>query len=373
MPNRAVLALLVAAVLALAGAASALWSEAAPSFQLAESGQPLFPALATAGVDPTGLDVEAPGYTLNLEKSGDGWVARSNGDYPAKTALATDLIAHVAAMRPIEAKTREPDWYRWIGVEDRSAEGARSRLLRLKAAGKELAEVLVGRISTSLGADLIGGTFVRVPGQAQAWLVSGITDVPAGLTDWFEPLFNIAGTDVAAITISQGGKPVLEADKANPQSPYGLKSVDPAFSAEGTVLSDELMRRIAGVLVSNSFEQVRKADGLTIAPDDRKVTFRTVNGLLLDAEIVKVGDVPWVVFMAQAPQGGPAAQIAADITRRTRGWAFQLPQAKMIALLTKVEDLLSTQRPVPPPNAPGQIFTDPAQLGLPQTGRAPGQ
>jgi len=349
----------------------AVWSESAPSFRTGDGTEPIFPALA--GIDPeiSGLNVETRDYTLQLKKAGNNWTARSHADYPVRSAPAMSLVSALAAMRPLEAKTRNETWYPIIGVEDRATPDSKSRLVTITGNERVLAEALVGKVSASLGADLIGGTFVRKPGDVQSWLVTGVAEVPGSLQEWFEPLFNIPGPSLSRITITEGDEVLLAAVKPAPDASFQIETVSPSLANEGRVLEQVLMRRIAGVLVSAQFNNVRPASGVAALPNKRKVAFVTSDGLELTAEVSQLDTVPWVVFHASAPPQSSSATLAAEIAGRTEGWAFQLPQGEMLALLTKAEDLLMSEQSTAPQDAPGRIITDPAQLPFQQPG-APG-
>src|ERR687894_588176 len=68
------------------------------------------------------------------------------------------------------------------------------------ADGAVLASVILGKASSSIGFNPLGGTFVREPDEAQSWLAEGQVTVPPYLSDWFDAIVHIPGPDIRRIT-----------------------------------------------------------------------------------------------------------------------------------------------------------------------------
>ncbi|MDB5562116.1 MAG: hypothetical protein JWN11_1534 [Hyphomicrobiales bacterium] len=359
MSKRWYLVLTVVTVLALFGAAWAIWAEERDHAIPAANSGPLFPALAQADAATDGLDLTTPTFKLQLRHEGKAWLDTAHASYPARGEVASKLVADVAAMHGIEAKTSKPDWYDRIGVEDVAA-GGRSAQVRVLGGDKVLADLLLGKVSSSLGSDVRGGTFMRRSGESQSWLATGVVQVAPALGDWFEPLLNIDGTGIGHITISERGAAVLDVRKLDGSPNYTLQAIDPAYAAEKSVIADDaLIKRIEQSLVAVSFEDVRKAANVTQSA--RAVRFETSAGMVLQAQLGEADGKPWVSFHAEAPSGSPGAALAAAINARCDGWAFRLASAKMLPLLSNVKDLVHLPEATPPaPGGAGQIITDPS-------------
>ncbi|HEV7718719.1 MAG TPA: hypothetical protein VGO70_07065 [Arsenicitalea sp.] len=361
MSKRWYLVLTAVTVLALFGAAWAIWDEGRDYISPTANSGPLFPALAQADAATDGLEVTTPTYKLQLRHAGEAWLDTAHAGYPARGVMASKLIADIAAMHGIEAKTSKPEWYDRIGVEDVAA-GGRSARVRVLGGDKALADLLLGKVSSSLGADVRGGTFMRRPGESQAWLATGIVQVAPALGDWFEQLLNIDGSSIAHITINEHGAAMLDVKKLDGSPNYTLQAIDPAYATDKNVVADDaLIKRIEQSLVAVSFEDVRKAAGVT--PGSRAVRFETSTGMVLQAQLGEADGKPWVSFHADAPSGSPGAALAAAINGRCDGWAFRLASAKMLPLLSNVKDLVHLPEATPPAaGGAGQIFTDPSMF-----------
>jgi len=360
MSLRSLLALEIVTALAVIGAGALLWQESPRLVSSHERDAPIFPELAETQSQVDALEIETRDYRLKLRRSGEGWVASSQADYPIRAEAATTLIADIAALRKVEPKTSKPEWFPLIGVEDRGIEGARSRLVRLHSGDDVLAQLLVGKVSTSMGADLIGGTFVRVPGEVQSWLASGLVEIPPVQQAWFGELFDIQGPELRRISIREGDEVVFDAKRDSESAAYELVSYAPAYAEEGASIKVNLLQRLARVLVSTPLSSARPAADVTRPADARTVTFETASGLSLEARIAEVDGAPWVLFHAEAADGSDAEALAAEITKRTERWAFRLPNEYTLALMTNVKDLLTKEEAAPPANGMGQIITDPS-------------
>lgn len=369
MSTRSSLALVLATVLAVLLAAWALWSQPADGGPQRGT-QLLFPALAAENTQVGAVEIDTPAYRMQLQRSGDTWLAQSHGDYPVRAPLATELVARIAAMHLLEAKTSRPDWYALVGVEDRDATSARSNLVRLAQAPDGLASadamaVLVGKISTSLGSDPLGGTFIRLPGDEQSWLASGIVEIPAQLSAWFEQLFSIQGPEITRVSIAENGQTLFDATRKAGAPTYDLASGGPSDS-----IDQELLKRITQSLVSVTLEDVGPAAAVAITPADRVLNFETSTGIALRVQAGHRNDQPWLLFHAEPLPGSDGAALAAAINARTSGFAFRLASNRTLPLLSQVADLLAGQpAQSTPPDGAGQIITDPTQLGLPPNPR----
>ena len=356
MSVRALLILTIATVIACAVAANLLWTS--PRIEANQRGKPLFAALSDPQRQVDGIEIETPDYHLQLQREHEGWAAISEASYPARKDTATGLVTALAGLRRLEPKTRRSEWFSNLGVEDRQVDGSRSRQLRLLDGDEVVAEVLVGKTSASLGADPVGGTFVRIPGDRQSWLVSGVVDIPASLEDWFEPLFNIRGPELRRITISVGGRTVFDAWRDSEKNPYALASAKGVGEDANAAINGGLLQRLERVLVATSFTDVRPASEVTTPVDARTVRFESAAGLTVEARLAEADGTPWVTFYAQADTSPEAREQAAAIAARTEGWAFRLPNEHMLALKVAIADL--TTKEGSQDGDAGRIITDPS-------------
>jgi hypothetical protein len=308
-----------------------------------DDGALAFPALTAPGAEPAQIDMKSAGFELTLERGESDWLATGHGDYPVSTASVNRLVAEIAGLRTRDRKTSLPERYGLIGLEDVTTPGASSRLVRITGSdGDVLAETLVGQQSRSIGASPAGGTFVRHPDAAEAWLVEGTVTIPLSISQWIGTVLHVPGPEMRRVAIREGDAVVFEAAKAPGEAAYRL--VAPAAVA----IDDDKVRALAGSLVSTTVENVRHRDDLDFSSPSRTVIFETAAGVLIEARLAEAESQTWVAFSAEALTEGKAETDATAINARTAQWAFLLEASRTRALQTPLADLLlQPQAPSP--------------------------
>lgn len=359
--RKSFIALALVTLLGLVAAGWAVWDEEQSNLAQSPPKGPMFASLSVPGATANEIAVTAPDYRLDLVRKDGQWIAASNGNYPARAETANTLVKQVASLQLREAKTRNPLWYGRVDVEDAGAAGSNARLVHIALAGAPPIDVLIGKRATSVGSDPTGATFVRRPGDAQAWLAEGTVTVPDVFSDWFDQVIHVPGPQVQEVSILEGTKQVFDAAKDNGATTYTLKSVDPRYADRGKFAHDSHVKGLEAGIVSVAVNDVRSADGVTFGPDARTVRFRTGDGLVVDARLGTADGKTWVTYAASAMPGSTRATDADAINKRAKGWAFLITQAKIDALTTPVDQLLQAEA-APAPSSdtgptPGSVLT----------------
>jgi hypothetical protein len=354
MTPRALGIFFIVTVLSVAAAGWTWWAEARGNVAPSVIGTVMFPALSAPDVELTEITIKSPDYALDLKKKDGEWVAADHGDYPVISANAERLAGDIGALKVREQKTRDPKKYPVIKVED-AGDGAHSVLVHVSGkGGTDLADVLVGKAAQSVGADPQGATFVRRPGEAQAWLAEGPVTIPLTVADWLEPVLHIPGTEMHQVKIEENGKTVFEAAKPKGEIAYKLISVEPQSTNEDLVANDSAVKGFTQSMVSASFQDVRAASDVTFPDNGRTVVFDTTDGMDVQVRLGKAAGAAWITVHADAPSDSPAADKAKQINSKTDGFAFQLVPRKMEALQTDVAKLVQpASAAAAPANAPG--------------------
>lgn len=358
MSYRAFLTLAIITVLALCGAAWAVIVNDAESGRSSSAGRLMFPQLAEHPQNAARIRFSASGVAFSVERKGEAWVLPEKAGYPVRPELANALVASLASLRAYEPKTSNPDLYDHIGVEDIAAPDAHSKLVVVETRdGAELARVLLGAPSASIGATPLGGTFVRRPNDKQAWLAEGTATAPTLLSEWLEMIVHVPGPEVRRITILEGEKVAFEAAKPEPQgTTYSLVSVDSRYGPPESVANDSAVKRIAQGIVSTRFEDVRPADTVAFGTESRTVRFDLASRLRLEVQIGQADNKPWVRYAASASGLGEAAAQAQAITSKTRGWAYRLPDNKIGPLTVDIRSLLKSPDEAAAPASPSPLM-----------------
>lgn len=343
-----------------AGAAVIVESRSAQDVQLYD--EPMFPDLVAHANDVAKIVYTTPTDHATIQLKNGQWVFADRFDYPVPTSNVRSLVASVAALRRFEPKTDDPAKYSRLSVEDAAGTNARSRQMTFEnAAGQKLAAVVVGRASSTMIFDPLGGTYVRVPGEARSWLVRGTVALPPTTLDWMNrQIIHVPGPEVNAIQIREGGKVVFDSLKSideNGVARYQLVPKEDKIQA-----ADSAVKQVASGIVSLNFDDVKPAAAVKFPDNARELTFTAGDGMVLKATVATIDALVWAKFDITMTAGKAETERAKTARESTAGWAFALPSFKSGAFLRPLEEL---REAIPDPNAVGAFPGLPPGAQLP--------
>lgn len=285
---------------------------------------------------------------LRLERTDEGWVARSSNDYPAEAARIRQLVLGLAHLRRLDKKTGNPEKLHRLELNDIDEPGSKAvEVALLSGDGDELAGVLVGRTEDFQQAGR-SRYYVRDSGDPQSWLVEGsLPPVLGEVSNWLEqellPGVEEAGVQSVSVNHADGSSVVIRRD-AREDMDFQLaglsdgEEVDSQYSVNAVA---ETFRRL-------SLQDVRAAD--TAPLDERIATVEalTFNGVRITARIGAAGPDYEVRLRAgyesdrdhSGEDGTGGEQLAQDLDKRWRGRLFVVSQYALDALLVGRADLV---------------------------------
>ena len=272
--------------------------------------EPAFPALRENPDAVAKLELTTPEGTFTLvRETGDRWSALERYGYTVDEDRVRKLIVALADMRLIEAKTRMPERYGRLEVEDVDKADAKSRLLRVESAdGKILAEAIFGKQQHRLTGNQATGTYLRRPGEAQSWLASGGVEIDPKVVDWLDDqIVDLDPGNIGRIEISaeSGARYAVRRDATG--QPLQLASL-----AEGeSVKADADLDRLASAFADLTFEDVEPREELAFPAAHQTATATTFDGLELTVQLAKIDGEPWALLDARQVEAvAPAASAA---------------------------------------------------------------
>lgn len=312
--------------------------------------EPAFPLLRANpdGVAKIAVSTRETRFTLVRGEDG-AWTAPDKFGYRAAPDKVRALVVDLADMRLVEAKTKRPDRYPRLQVEDVIAEGSASRLLRLAdAQDKVLAEVILGKSSAGFTAGQDSGTYLRRPGEEQSWLASGGPTLDNTLIDWLDKsIVDLANELIRRIEVSpQGTEQGTEryvALRKSKDGQFGLETLP-----DGRALQAGALGRLASGLSNLSLKDVKPRAEFDLPASHTVATLTTFDGLEVTAQLATVEEEHWALFQARAveqegndgEQAESARQEAEAINGRVGDWAFQIDTFAAERLAKPLEDLL---------------------------------
>jgi hypothetical protein len=335
--------LLVLGALAVAGGWYFGTRTEVPTGNSISTGQLAFPDLAADIGRATTITILHQGKTLVLDRSGDGWGVKDDGDYPVQAGRVHALLTALTELRLTEPRTADPQQFAQLGVEDPLPATANSNLLRvLDADGHNIAELIVGHRRVRTEGDVPDEIYVRRPGDNQSWLAEGRLEIDADPQLWLDrDIANIDHSKIASVVIARGDVPI-ELQRAG-------DTLTMTAPAEHPPLDRDKLDDVARALEFLTFTDVRPLDrmpGKLLG----QATFTTTGGVAISVAVNQADKDIWLHLTAAGD--GAAHQQAADFSAKWDRWAFQVGDWKARALVPTMDDLKAAATTPPPVAAP---------------------
>jgi hypothetical protein len=330
--------LLAATAVSVIAAGYAVLSESRIQAPKMAGGAPLFGSLLAHANDVQTATIASASGKFTLAHKGEGWVLVEKDGYPVLADKLRQLVAGLADLRLLEAKTDQADRHARLEVEDIAAKDAKSKQVTLAGAdGKPLADLIVGKQNFTSDLNGLRGVYVRKPGEAQAWLAQGSVEVPTAATDWIDRTVVDIGEDkIQRLQFEPAGAPAVTVSKADKAAPdYALAPLP-----EGKSADPDAVKRLTQVFAAVSLDDVRADKDTDKAVKAGTAEASTFDGLTLKAELLAMDGGTWLRLTASAAEGSAAAAEAKTINDRVAGWLFKLPQFKAALLQPKIDEFL---------------------------------
>ena len=348
-----------------------------------KAGQYLFPGLMEKINEVSELSVKTQAETITIARTGESWIVKEKHDYPANMEKLREAVVGLGALKILEAKTKKPELYDKLGLEDVEAEGSFSTGLTLKdAAGAIMANAIVGKQEPSKGSLGQDEVYVRKPEDPQTWLAIGKFSVEKVPSEWLDKDFlEVEPKRVRRVTIKHPNNTKLVLKKESPDDqdftivnlPKG-KEVQSQFS----------VNNIVSTVTSLGLEDVKPASEVPF--DDTAVvtaTFQTFDGLEGTVKLLRKDEKNYVKVSAafnpdlvwkpkpeensesekqseeenaegkdaekkeadkpKPPKIKPEAEVKAEIetlNKKVNDWVYVIPKFRADTILKKVEDLV---------------------------------
>ncbi len=359
MSGKLILSLLGVTVLAVAGALLVTTGGGASNDD--DLPDLLYADLESKLNDVASITITNTDQSLTITRASADWRIDQLGGYPATFEQVKQLLVTIAGLEPVAAKTSRPENYNALGVEDPSADGAESTLVRLD--GKDMQPIA----SLIVGTESFQGTeqrvYVRKADEAQSWLVripgaAGRLELETDPLQWTERAILQLGRDrVQSVTVAHPGEPPLVISRDAPTT----TNFTPDTIPEGRQLTPASANPVASSLSYVSMNDVRSADPQQEITDPVTAEYQTFNGLIVRAISYTDADNTWVRFditHESQPEvdeddqaGAPTdpAKEAAELQARLSDWEYKLSDATTGNLRKRLEDLLAEQEGPPEP------------------------
>ena len=301
---------------------------------------------------------------VELKKQGDDWTVSERDNYPADDTKVRKLLVAIADAKLYEQKTSNPEAYATLGVEDTKGKGATSLRIELVGAPKPV-NLIIGK--QGVGAR---STYVRRAGEPQSWLINTTIDTSSTPEAWLrKDIIDVAADRLQSATVEvKGAKPYTVAKGARADANFAVEGLPKGKSLSAPTAANS----VASALTSLSLADVRAARAFQSTPPASHATFKTFDGLIVDAdgwvqdnkhyvalrpsfdaaqaERFKIAAAPAEEKKpdekkgeAAAPAKPPEPNVAEDAKKaaaKVSGWVYEIPDYKYEALFKPVDQLV---------------------------------
>ncbi|HEY6482080.1 MAG TPA: DUF4340 domain-containing protein [Steroidobacteraceae bacterium] len=278
------------------------------------------------------------GTRTELAKGASGWTVVQR-QYPADSGKVRKLLLELAALKVVEEKTRTPENYPLLGVEDVTSPKATGTEVEAITPGKTFA-IIIGKSSSAKSG------FVRVNKALQSLLASPLITLDADPRQWLDrTLLDIPQERIQEVSVHPAQGPAYSASRATKeQSDFTVAGIPKGRELSNPMAADPIAGSLGGLML----EDVQKAPATpatTAAPAERShATFKTFDGL--QVELVGHKDGTRSLISVSVASSAKATQAeAAALSARVNGWEFEIPSYKYDGLYRPLEDLLKKPEP----------------------------
>lgn len=354
-PRRALLLLGCGVVLVVA----AIWLASQRHLEHATlAGDLVLPGLAQSVGTVTEVDLRrGDGTHTSLKKETSGWVVGERG-WPADTGKVRKLLLNLGALNVVEEKTRLPDNYPQLGVEDVSTPKATGTAVDVVTPARSFA-LIVGRNSSGKSG------YVRVAGAAPSVLAAPLLTTDADPKTWLDhALVDVSSTRVRQVEMKPADGPSYTATRDKKEQPdFTVSPIPKGRQLTGPGAADS----IGAALGSLNLDDVQKGT----APAAAKLahaSFRTFDGLEVEVSGRKDGTRSLIALNARSTDAATADE-AQRLNTRCSGYEFEIPDYKYGALFRPLDELL--QRPPEKPKPVKTAKPAPAAPAVPKKASEP--
>jgi len=326
----------ILAGITIVGIVAAIFVNREPVSHLPKSGQLLFPQLLSMVNDVNEVVVETKDQTVTLVRGENTWGVKEKGGYRADVEKVKQTIIGLAELRILEPKTKNPELYDRLGLQDKDQEGSLSTTVLLKTPNNpEAAVVIVGNQRPAKGNPRMSDIYVRQPGDPQTWLVIGNLPLEKVAGEWLDKeITALTSKRVHRVTVTHPDGETLLVSKDKPEDlDFQLDSVPTGFK----VASQFNVNNVVGTLVQLSLEDVKKEDDVNFQGHPGvSVVLETFDGLRLHLQTAKEKDK---IF------GKVSAEFDPALVRPVGAGSSSEKEVKVPAQDEKTMELKDGQRP----------------------------
>ena len=283
----------------LVGILLAVFANRETSTSLPQSGHLVFPDLMNVVNDVNEVVIETKDQTTTLVRAEKTWGIKEKSGYRADVEKVKDMIVGLADLRIHEPKTKNPELYDRLGLQDKDQEGSTSKTVTVKTTDNpEAAKLVMGNQRPAKGNPRMSDIYVRKPGDPQTWLVIGHVPIETVPGEWLDKeVIALTTKRVRQVTVTHPNGETLHLSKAKPEVlDFHLDAIPAGYK----VSSQFNVNNVVGTLVQLSLEDVKPQAEVDFSEKPGvSAVLETFDGLRLHVQTIKQETNVWGTFSAE--------------------------------------------------------------------------
>jgi Domain of unknown function (DUF4340) len=268
-----------------------------------------------------------------LKKGSADWIVAERG-YPADSGKVRKLLLDLSALNVVEEKTRTPENYPALGVEDTTSANATGTRVDAVTPARTFS-LIVGKSSGAKSG------YVRVVNSPQSVLAAPQITLDADPARWLDhTLIDIPQERIREFVVKPAtGAGYTASRPSKDKSDFSVADIPKGRELSSPAAADP----IAGSLGSMSLDDVRKLpdaqSGGSPPAGVAHAIFRTFDGLQLDVAGRKDGTKTYLSLVPTSTSKETQTE-AQTLQARLQGWEFEVPSYKYDGIFRPLDDLL---------------------------------
>jgi len=347
----------------------------------------VFPELMAKINDVTELIIESTEETVTLVRQENRWGVKEKDHYPAALDKVKGSLVGMAELRFREPKTRNPDLYEKLGLQDQTNEESRATLVTIRTNhNQEAAKLLIGDQRPAKENPSLSEIYVRKPDDPQTWLVTGKLPLERTVTEWLDQdILNLAETRVHRVRVMHPGGETLTIQKKSPDDlDFDVADMPKGYKFQSQFNVNNVVTTLSKLTLDDvKKEQANDSEGKA----GIKAVLETFDGLQVTVQTLTKDETvygkvsakfdPSLVYKAEEPEGQAekgdqsqekkaeastsdpsktsdppkpkiktAEEVKEEVTamnKKLSGWVFELPKFKVDNFSKKKEDLITKE------------------------------
>ena len=364
--------------------ALAMFMNREPATSIPQSGQLLFPDMMSIVNDVNQVVIETHDQTVTLERGDQTWGVKEKAGYRADVEKVKKAIVGFMDLRIREPKTKTPELYERLGLQDKDQEGSPSKLVTMKTTDNpEAIKLIVGNQKPAKGNPRLSDIYVRKPDDPQTWLVTGNLPLETVTSEWLDKeVIALPTKRVRQVRVTHPTGETLHLEKAKPEDlDFDMGVIPSGFK----VTSPFNVNNVVGTLAQLELEDVKNQKAIDFkANPGVSAILETFDGLRLHVHTTKLDEQVWGKFSAEfdasliqisepdpkpeaskTPDGEDVAMDGGDVkapekepllkkpdevqqevealNQRVKNWAYALPSFRVENFSKLKKDLISKE------------------------------